>query len=343
MNKKFPDYVPNPIFTEVFPEISGNTVNGLGEHEFRQASPFFWHPPERQTHGLLQETVINYHRRSPEMREVFNPAADRGPKAAELAADQVHRSAEEWTGLIKQFVLENEGDLVGITPMKLDYVYEGYALNDANVIIIGVSMDYEELSKAPASFEQPNAGVEVGRQYNRASRVARRLTNYIRAQGHQAKAWPGPYASGLSMMPAAIQAGLGELGKHGSLINREYGSSFRLSAVTTDLPLTYDQPADFAADDFCTRCQVCANACPPGAILDVKQMVRGVEKWYVDFDACIPYFGETLACGICLAVCPWSKPGTAPKLAEKMLKWRAKRAEKAAANASQEMSDSQEI
>jgi len=204
-------------------------------------------------------------------------------------------------------------------------------------------MDYEELRQAPASFEHPNAGVEVGRQYNRASRVARRLANYICEQGHYAKAWPGPYASGLSMMPAAIEAGLGELGKHGSLINREYGSSFRLSAVTTHMPLNYDEPADFGADDFCTRCQVCINACPPGAIVDLKQMVRGVEKWYVDFDACIPYFGETLACGICLAVCPWSKPGTAPALAEKMLRWRAKKLKRAsAANAEQKTSGSRQ-
>jgi epoxyqueuosine reductase QueG len=51
-------------------------------------------------------------------------------------------------------------------------------------------------------------------------------------------------------------------------------------------------------------------------------MVRGVEKWYVDFDKCIPYFNETHGCGICIAVCPWSRPGTAPRLAEKMLRRR---------------------
>lgn len=338
-HKRHSNYQPNPLFTSVFPEISGNTVNGLGETEFRRPSPFFWHPPARQTHGELQETVINYHRQSPEMRKVFDPAANRGPRPVPVSETTVDKSAEEWTRLVKQFVLENEGDLVGITAMRPDYVYEGYEVHEANVIIIGVSMDYEELSQAPASFERPNAGVEVGRQYNRASRVARKLGNYISEQGHQAKAWPGPYASGLSMMPAAIEAGLGELGKHGSLINRQFGSSFRLSAVTTDLPLNYDQPADFGADDFCTRCQVCINACPPQAIVDLKQMVRGVEKWYVDFDACIPYFGETLACGICLAVCPWSKPGTAPALAEKMLRWRAKRAEKALAKSPEALSE----
>jgi epoxyqueuosine reductase len=29
------------------------------------------------------------------------------------------------------------------------------------------------------------------------------------------------------------------------------------------------------------------------------------------------YFNETFGCGICLAVCPWSTPGRAPKLAER--------------------------
>ena len=44
-------------------------------------------------------------------------------------------------------------------------------------------------------------------------------------------------------------------------------------------------------------------------------MVRGTVKWSVDFDKCIPYFNDTLGCGICIAVCPWSRPGVAPNLA----------------------------
>jgi Fe-S-cluster-containing dehydrogenase component len=48
-------------------------------------------------------------------------------------------------------------------------------------------------------------------------------------------------------------------------------------------------------------------------------MVRGVNKWFVDFDKCIPTFGEALGCAICIAKCPWSAPGRAPKLSQKML------------------------
>lgn len=325
MSQPKPPYDPLPIFTEAFPACSGNDVNGLGEAEYRQASPFFWHPPNKQAFGKLQQTVSEYHQQSPEIREVFSPNVNRGVDPIAQAPVHVKRTAAEWTDEIKTVALENEGDLVGIAAMQPDYVYEGYAIDEPWVILVGVSMDHASLDLAPPSLEEPEAGVEVGRQYNRAARACRILRNHILSQGYFAKAWQGPYASALNMMPAAIEAGFGELGKHGSLINREFGSMFRLSAITTDMPLLPDAPADFCADDFCTQCQVCTRACPPDAITDAKQMVRGVEKWYVDFDKCIPYFGETLGCGICIAKCPWSKPGTAPRLAKKLLRRRARR------------------
>jgi epoxyqueuosine reductase QueG len=120
------------------------------------------------------------------------------------------------------------------------------------------------------------------------------------------------------LVPAAISCGLGELGKHGSIINRQLGSSFRLACVLTDVPLVADVKDTFGADDFCLHCRVCSDACPPDAIFDEKQTVRGETKWYVDFDKCLPYFNETMGCGICVAVCPWSLPGVAPRLAERL-------------------------
>ena len=52
--------------------------------------------------------------------------------------------------------------------------------------------------------------------------------------------------------------------------------------------------------------------------------VRGVEKWYVDFDKCLPFFNQTRGCAICIAVCPWSRPGVGLNLAAKL----ARRAER---------------
>ena len=72
--------------------------------------------------------------------------------------------------------------------------------------------------------------------------------------------------------------------------------------MLTDLPLVADAPVSFGVDDFCMSCKLCEKACPPDAIEPAKQWVRGEEKWYVDFEKCVPYFNETYGCGICIAV-----------------------------------------
>ena len=93
----------------------------------------------------------------------------------------------------------------------------------------------------------------------------------------------------------------------------------RIATVLTDLPLNHDKPVDIAVDDLCMGCRRCTIDCPVGAISDEKQTVRGVEKWYVDFDKCAPYFTEAVGCGICIEVCPWSRPGKGFSLSEKLL------------------------
>ena len=233
-------------------------------------------------------------------------------------------TAEDWTAAIKAFALADEADLVGITTIGPENVYEVYEITEPTAVMIGVAHDYDRLSQAPGSAENPEPYYDLHDQYNRAARVAARLTNHIREQGYNATPFLGPMGGALNMIPAAIAAGFGELGKHGSMINRTYGSGFRLSAVATDMPLIDDAPDRFGADEFCESCQVCRDACPPDAISDEKRPVRGEVKWYVDFDKCIPYFGEHLACGICIAVCPYTRPGIAPSLIAKM----ARRAER---------------
>ena len=315
--KKLPETADD--FKALFPDISGNTVNGLDELEVRSPSPFFWHPHDQHDFGELQTEVVNIQRRSPAITEHYSSTAARGPKTIEKLKPTEKKSKEEWVSAIKEFTLSHEGDDVRITKMDPLYIYQGYKIDEPWIIIIGVTMDHAELDKVPASLENPESPVEVARQYNRAARVCRELANFILAQGYIAKPWAGPFASALSMVPPAIDSGMGTLGKHGSLIHGEFGSSFRLSAVTTNIPLIEDQVRDIGSEDFCINCQICVNECPPSAIFPEKQIVRGVEKWFVDFDKCIPTFGEALGCAICIAKCPWSTPGRAPKLSQKML------------------------
>ena len=194
------------------------------------------------------------------------------------------------------------------------YVFEGYSIRHRWVIVLALAHNYERLREVP-SDETNGVGVcDVGDQYARGTRASYALANWIRSQGYDADPYPGPMAGALLLIPPAIAAGLGELGKHGSLISPRFGAGVRLSGVTTDMPLIPTSPTRFGADEFCATCQVCTQACPPGAITPNKHIVRGVERWYVNFDKCIPYFSEAASCGICIAECPWTRPSVRPKL-----------------------------
>ncbi len=333
MARKTEIWQPPEEFYDALPRgISGNDVNGLNEMSGRRPSPFFWHKPEYHDFGPTQAYVLTKfyaQEDSADIIEAFGFQADgtikqRGPDPIDLATTQVEKRAEEWAAEIKKFVPLNDGDIVGIAQMRPEWVYEGFEVKEKFVILIGVAHNYENIRHAPSVPGDNRAAVEVGVQYTRGAVAATKLFNFIHSQGHVASCYPGPTADALLMTPAAIAAGMGELGKHGSLIHRELGSSFRLSAVTTDMPLVADQPDVFGADDFCMSCQICTDACPPGAIEDHKKMVRGDEKWYVDFDKCIPYFAHGRGCAACIAVCPWSRPGVAKNLLAKMARRREK-------------------
>ena len=294
-------------------KVSGNSINGLGETAPRRASPFFWHPPDQHPYEELQNLARRNSRKCPGSAEVFM-AAYTHPELIPVAQTRNMAPAAELAAEVTAFALAHDAGMVGITPTDPSYVFDGYTIDEPWVIVLALAPDYEQLKEVP-SDETNGVGVTaIGKQYARGTRVSFSLANWIRAQGYNASAYPGPSASALLLIPPAIASGLGELGKHGSLISRQFGAGLRLAGVTTDMPLVATMPDRFGADEFCMTCQVCTRACPPGAIAESKQMVRGVERWYVDFDKCIPYFAEAASCGICIAECPWTRPDIRPKL-----------------------------
>lgn len=118
----------------------------------------------------------------------------------------------------------------------------------------------------------------------------------------------------------AKKSGVGWVGKHTNLINREMGSFFFIGEIICDLEL---QP-DGAIKDYCGTCTRCIDACPTDAI---------VEPYVVDGSKCISYFTIELkeaipdevkgkfenwifGCDICQDVCPWNsfaRPHTTPE------------------------------
>ncbi len=321
-----PEYEPPEAQRKLFPDVSGNAVNGLGERAKRRPSPVFWHfgkMLEKLPHKALQNYYLERFEAFPALRDFHLKYGGRGTKSPTARPETpAAGTPEDWSERVKAHARAHEGDLVGIAALDPLWVFEGYEAPEPWIVVIGVAMDHDALAKAP----EIDAAVETMAQYNRGTRAARAVAAFIQEQGYQARPHGGPTAGPVTLIPAAVEAGLGELGKHGSMINRTYGSAFRLAGVLTDMPLRADGPDVFGADDFCVSCRVCTAACPPDAIHRERQWVRGVERWYVDFDKCIPYFNDTQGCGICIAVCPWSRPGAAASLARRMTRRRARRA-----------------
>jgi len=96
-------------------------------------------------------------------------------------------------------------------------------------------------------------------EYRMTDHISTQIANHIRNLG-----WDAEVAiHSMLQIPAAVETGLGQLGKHGSMISKELRSMYRLGAVVTNLPLVIDGPEEIGVDDFCDRCQVCVTNCPP--------------------------------------------------------------------------------
>ncbi len=313
-----PKAPPPPVyaFGYLSPPVSGNVINGLGETAKARARKVFHSSSGEPLAWKALDDFFSIINPWPVVRHVlFNtwqlrksdgPVHPRRREVADPAA---------MTGEVKALARRLGAPLVGVAEVREDSLYEGRDPGLRYAICLGMPMDWEEMQHAP----QPRAAAEVMRTYRALARVAVRLAEAIRAMGWPARAYANPNSTDILMIPLAVRAGLGELGKHGSMIGTEYGSNFRLAAVLTDLPLALDRPVDIGVDDLCAVCRRCVDDCPPRAIFEEKQLVRGERKWYVDFDKCIPYFVKTCGCAICIEVCPWSEPGRGPGLSEQLL------------------------
>ena len=324
-----PHNPPSPSTVAVYrePPRSGNEVNGRGiaqffkpRHVFHSTPGYYglheWWLMNRffmamaSWRALPQSLLIRWH-----IRKSDGPVATRQQSVTDPAikADEIKRLARTCGA-----------GIVGITKVTEQALYEHSQIDYPNAIVIGMAMDRDAMADMP----HEGSAAEVLRIYKDLAISGAKLAAAIRAQGWRAKSFADSMATDVMHIPLAVQAGLGTLGKHGSLICREYGSNVRLASVLTDMPLAHDGSRDDGIDDLCLSCQRCTIDCPPKAISDKKQTVRGLEKWYVDFDKCVPYFSITGGCAICIQVCPFSEPGRGFKLSEQLLRKRSTQAQR---------------
>ena len=307
---------PTYAFGYRHPPRSGNEINGLGVAEPTRAHKVFHNPGgEAMPWDALDEFFSLMNPRGV-VRHILANMWQLRRRDGPVSPNRVDVSdPAKMSSRIKDKARELGADLVGVTHLTEDVLYAGAEVPYRYAVCLGLRMNRDEMRFVP----QPRAAVEVLRVYRAVSRIAIELGEHIRGLGWPARAYGNPNSTDLLHIPLAVRAGLGQLGKHGSLITKEHGSNVRLATVVTDLPLRTDEEVDIGVDDLCLTCRRCVIDCPPDAISDEKHLVRGEEKWYVDFDRCVPYFTKTHGCAICIQVCPWSEPGRGPRLSEKLL------------------------
>ena len=140
------------------------------------------------------------------------------------------------------------------------------------------------------------------------------VAEFIRGMGYNAI--PAANDTALSI-PLAVDAGLGQVGRHGLLINPKVGARCRISKIFTDLPLETIGAVDSGITEFCNACLKCVPKCGTKAIttggrsfepLD-EANAGGVLSWKVDAKKCMTFqnrVGST--CSTCVRRCAWTKP-----------------------------------
>lgn len=182
---------------------------------------------------------------------------------------------------IKDFVHSQGIAVVGVagperlkdSPPSLDPTY---VLSGArSVVSMAMPMDvpaiYDFLSKkspAPHNIDQL-----IGNQ--KLYHIATRVADFIRSQGHAARAVPSNntyrrspdiFAThpSFSHRFGAIVSGIAAQGWSGNVMTREYGAAVYLGSVVTAAVLASDPqlPPRFFIDGWCRTCQVCSHSCP---------------------------------------------------------------------------------
>ncbi|MEP6938531.1 MAG: tRNA epoxyqueuosine(34) reductase QueG [Rudaea sp.] len=152
----------------------------------------------------------------------------------------------------------------------------------------------------------------LGRDYHkllrsRLQKLADRVADRIGPFGYRAFVDSAPVLE----KALARNAGLGWIGKHTNLINRDAGSWFFLGELFTDLPLPVDAPAD----EHCGTCTRCIEVCPTQAIVAPNELDarRCISYLTIELRSSIPVEFRALlgnriyGCDDCQLVCPWNK------------------------------------
>lgn len=209
---------------------------------------------------------------------------------------------------------EDQGEMgqedAGPPREAFEIIEPDFPFEPKSVIVMAFEMDYAGIGTSPSCIE----GAATGLGYSRMAATGLSMASFLRQLGYKSFACGNDVSLSI---PYAIAAGLGELGRNGMLVTREFGPRVRIAKVYTELEMKRDKPKTFGVWDFCKSCKRCAESCPSKAIPMGNPTLEGgtisnnpgVLKWYVDPEKCRRFWGENRTdCTNCITACPFNKP-----------------------------------
>lgn len=279
--------------------------------------------------GLSSQASGTYNKLiSPLVSSTFNFLADLNQLSeGTVKAEKREVTPEIITAKLKGLAGYYGADLVGVASINPDFYYSHRGRKTENygeevtachkyAIVFAVELDKGMIDRAPLV----EAALETTKGYLQAAVIGMALSYYLRELGHDARNhMDGNYL--LPLTQVAQEAGLGEIGRIGLLIAKEFGPRIRLGAVTTDLELLPDKKSSGIIKEFCKSCNRCAKSCPAKAISqNDPQKDEKMEYWQTNGEKCFGIWQKIgTDCGICLSVCPFSR-GIDGKLLDKFEK-----------------------
>lgn len=194
-----------------------------------------------------------------------------------------------------------------------------HELHPGTLRVISVRMNYLPANASFAkTLKNPQLGYvsryALGRDYhkllrNRLKRLGDMIQEYC--VGIDVNSRPFVDSAPILERPLAAKAGIGWVGKHSLILNKEAGSWFFLGELLLDLPLPVDQPQE----EQCGRCVACITTCPTGAIVEpyVVDARRCISYLTIELESAIPeefrpLMGNRIyGCDDCQMICPWNR------------------------------------
>ena len=232
-----------------------------------------------------------------------------GIAEAELSADNAH--LQDWLAKGQHGQMDymaRHGDMRAIPAM----------LQPGTVSVISVRMDYgADDAQAWETLENPSkayiARYALGRDYHKTLRQRlKKLAQFIESE-IGAFSYRVLVDSAPSLERAlARNAGLGWIGKHTCLIDKDNGSWFFLGEIYTDLPL---KGTALSTQGHCGTCTRCIDICPTQAIIAPNRLDarRCISYLTIEHQGSIPEEFRTaignriFGCDDCQLICPWNK------------------------------------